>query len=51
MLSTSWSGNSLRTPDIKVAKNYLNSEELETLNRIFSMYLDFAELQALYLFI
>jgi hypothetical protein len=29
-----------------VAKNYLMAEELDTLNRIVSMYLDFAELQA-----
>jgi len=31
----------------KIAKNYLTAEELDTLNRIVSMYLDFAELQAL----
>ena len=29
--------------DAKVAKNYLNEEELKTLNRIVSMYLDYAE--------
>ena len=44
---TSWTGNSLRAPDVGIAKNYLNNQELETLNRIVSMYLDFAELQAL----
>lgn len=44
---TSWSGASPRRSDIEVAKNYLSSEELDTLNRIVSMYLDFAELQAL----
>lgn len=44
---TSWTGNSLRAPDVGIAKNYLNNPELETLNRIVSMYLDFAELQAL----
>lgn len=43
---TSWNGDRLRVPDVGVAKNYLNKEELETLNRIVSMYLDFAELQA-----
>jgi len=32
--------------DVTVAKNYLRSEELSNLNRIVSMYLDFAELQA-----
>jgi hypothetical protein len=33
--------------DIAVAKNYLNAEELTHLNRIVSMYLDHAELQAI----
>ncbi len=33
--------------DAKVAKNYLNPEELQALNLIVSFYLDFAELQAL----
>jgi len=32
--------------DISVAKNYLNKPELNELNRIVSMYLDYAELQA-----
>jgi len=32
--------------DITVAKNYLSENELKELNRIVSMYLDFAELQA-----
>lgn len=32
--------------DVLVAKNYLTEDELDTLNRIVSMYLDFAELQA-----
>ncbi|HAQ62142.1 TPA: cell filamentation protein Fic [Candidatus Delongbacteria bacterium] len=32
--------------DVTVAKNYLNKEELTHLNRIVSMYLDHAELQA-----
>jgi len=32
--------------DVVTAKNYLGKEELEHLNRIVSMYLDFAELQA-----
>lgn len=30
-----------------VAKNYLGAEELDTLNRIVTFYLDFAELQAM----
>jgi len=44
---TSWSGSRLSKSDIEVAKNYLNQEELEILNRIVTIYLDFAELQAL----
>jgi len=44
---TSWSGKNFRKSDIEIAKNYLNAEELNILNRIVSMYLDFAELQAL----
>ena len=44
---TSWSGDKPRKSDAEIAKNYLNHQELDTLNRIVSMYLDFAELQAL----
>jgi|SRR3989344_4267151 len=36
----------IRKTDIVVAKNYLNKHELDLLNRIVSMYLDYAELQA-----
>ncbi|MCA9735616.1 MAG: virulence RhuM family protein [Deferribacteres bacterium] len=32
--------------DVTVAKNYLNEKEIRNLNRIVTMYLDFAELQA-----
>jgi len=38
-------GKVLKT-DIAVAKNYLNEKEIKELNRIVTMYLDFAELQA-----
>ena len=38
-------GKVLKT-DVSVAKNYLNEKELNDLNRIVTMYLDFAELQA-----
>ncbi len=38
-------GKILKT-DISIAKNYLNDIELKHLNRIVSMYLDYAELQA-----
>jgi len=36
----------IRKTDVSVAKNYLNEKELDGLNRIVSMYLDYAELQA-----
>lgn len=32
--------------DVVVAKNYLNEKELKDLNRIVTMYLDYAEMQA-----
>jgi len=32
--------------DVSIAKNYLNKEEIESLNRIVTMYLDYAEDQA-----
>jgi hypothetical protein len=44
---TSWSGKKPRQADAEIAKNYLNEEELKILNLIVSLYLDFAELQAL----
>ena len=44
---TTWSGETPRKTDAEIAKNYLNKKELEVLNRIVSMYLDFAEFQAL----
>jgi hypothetical protein len=36
----------IRKSDVSIAKNYLNQEELEGLNRIVTMYLDYAEDQA-----
>ncbi len=36
----------IRKTDVLVAKNYLNEKELDLLNRIVTMYLDYAELQA-----
>lgn len=36
----------IRKFDVTVAKNYLNEDELNQLNRIVSMYLDYAEMQA-----
>jgi len=41
-----WPGSRPRKPDVAVAKNYLNENELSDLNLIVSLYLDFAELQA-----
>ncbi len=43
---TSWTGPRPRKADVAVAKNYLGKDELEALNLIVSLYLDFAELQA-----
>jgi hypothetical protein len=43
---TSWQGTKVRKQDVTIAKNYLNKEELEKLNRIVTMYLDYAEEQA-----
>ncbi|HCY73300.1 MAG TPA: cell filamentation protein Fic, partial [Rikenellaceae bacterium] len=40
---TSWIGAMPKRHDAEVAKNYLTMEELDTLNRIVSLYLDFAE--------
>lgn len=36
----------IRKTDVSIAKNYLNLDELNNLNRIVSMYLDYAEVQA-----
>lgn len=46
MALTAWKAGRVRKADVIVAKNYLNEEELEHLNRIVSMFLDFAELRA-----
>lgn len=43
---TSWTGAMPKRDDARIAKNYLDKNELDTLNRIVSLYLDFAELQA-----
>lgn len=43
---TSWKGAKVRKGDVTVAKNYLNEEEIRNLNRIITMYLDYAEVQA-----
>ena len=46
---TNWKNapkGAIRKTDVSVAKNYLQKDELEKLNRIVTMYLDYAELQA-----
>lgn len=43
---TSWKGDKVRKVDITVAKNYLSEKEMKSLNRIVTMYLDYAEDQA-----
>jgi hypothetical protein len=44
-LST-WKGGAVRKHDVTVAKNYLKEDEIRELNRIVTMWLDFAEDQA-----
>jgi hypothetical protein len=43
---TSWQGKKVRKTDVAIAKNYLSESELKSLNRIVTMYLDYAEDQA-----
>lgn len=43
---TTWKGEKVRKSDITVAKNYLTEAEIKSLNRIVTMYLDYAEDQA-----
>ncbi|MDI6451439.1 virulence RhuM family protein [Anaerobaca lacustris] len=44
---TNWPGDSIRRADVGIAKNYLQPQELEVLNRMVTAYLELAELQAL----
>ncbi len=44
---TSWDGKQLKRADVEIAKNYLNSEEIDALNKIVTAYLDIAEVRAL----
>lgn len=41
-----WKGGEVRKTDVTTAKNYLKENEIEELNRIVTMWLDFAEDQA-----
>ncbi|MDO5383148.1 MAG: RhuM family protein [Eubacteriales bacterium] len=44
---TSWEGKQIKKSDSEIAKNYLNDEEIDALNKIVTAYLDIAELRAL----
>jgi len=44
---TNFPGSDIKKQDVVIAKNYLNDDELNQLNRIVTQYLEFAELQAL----
>jgi len=46
-LQTTRPGGIIRKGDVSVAKNYLDGDELGTLNRIVNAYIEFAELRAL----
>lgn len=43
---TSFAGNKVRKADVVIAKNYLHADELENLNRLVSMFFEFAEFRA-----
>jgi hypothetical protein len=46
---TNWQNSpkgAIRKTDVSIAKNYLNEKEIDGLNRIVTMYLDYAEMQA-----
>lgn len=44
---TTWRGAEVRKSDVGIAKNYLKEDEITGLNRIVTMWLDFAEDQAM----
>lgn len=46
MALTSWKGSVVRKQDIFIAKNYLNSDEIDSLNRFVVVFLETAELRA-----
>lgn len=43
---TAWKGGRVHKADVTIAKNYLNEREIDDLNRIVVMFLDYAEDQA-----
>lgn len=42
---TSWKGSIVRKQDVIIAKNYLNADEIDTLNRLTTLFLESAELR------
>lgn len=46
MALTSWKGTIVRKQDIFIAKNYLNADEIDSLNRFVVVFLETAELRA-----
>ena len=46
MALTSWKGSVVRKQDIFIAKNYLKTDEIDTLNRLVVIFLETAELRA-----
>lgn len=46
MALNTWSGSRVRKHDVIVAKNYLNEDEVDTLNRLVVIFLEQAELRA-----
>jgi len=46
MALTSWKGSVVRKQDVFIAKNYLNADEIDTLNRLVVIFLETAELRA-----
>jgi hypothetical protein len=46
-LLTTRSGKRIHREDVAVAKNYLTEDELQVLNRVVNLYIEYAELQAL----
>ena len=46
MALTSWKGSVVSKQDITIAKNYLNEDEIDTLNRLTIIFLETAELRA-----
>ena len=45
MALTSWKGSIVRKQDVFIAKNYLNDDEIDTLNRLVVIFLETAELR------